>query len=83
MKKAQGLPLNIIIIAVIVLIVLVVMIAIFTGRIRLFPSAVQSCQGKGGSCYDTPCTQLNLASILNHDCEKTEDKQYCCINVTG
>lgn len=33
-KKAQGLPLNVIIIAIIVLIVMVVLVAIFTGRIN-------------------------------------------------
>ena len=39
-KKGQGLPLNVIIIAIIVLVVLVVMIAIFTGRIALFERGV-------------------------------------------
>ena len=39
-KKAQGLPLNTIVIAIIVLVVLVVLIAIFTGRIAVFDQGV-------------------------------------------
>ncbi|HLD43398.1 MAG TPA: hypothetical protein VJB08_05440 [Candidatus Nanoarchaeia archaeon] len=41
MKKAQGLPLNAIVIAALVLIVLVVLILIFTGRIGGFSSGTQ------------------------------------------
>ena len=84
-KKSQGLPLNLIIIAIIALIVLVIIIAIFAGKIRFFPSGVQSCEGKGGTCYTTSCAELNLASILNHDCQQKQGSsyKYCCINVTG
>ncbi len=41
-KKAQGLPINVIIVAAIALIVLVVIVAIFTGRIGLFGQKVAS-----------------------------------------
>jgi len=48
-KKAQGLSLNVIIIAAIALIVLVVLVAIFTGRLGLFGREV----GKiGKNCPD-------------------------------
>jgi len=40
-KRAQGLPLNIIIIAAIVLIVLVVIVVIFSGKIQLFGKGVK------------------------------------------
>ena len=40
MKRGQGLPLNVIIVAIIVLVVLVVLIAIFTGRIAIFQRGV-------------------------------------------
>jgi len=83
-KKAQGLPLNLIIIAVIVLIVLAVIIAIFVGKIRVLPTGVQSCEGRGGSCQEKSCASLGLAPILNHDCKQREDpKDYCCIDITG
>ncbi|MBD3355092.1 hypothetical protein GF361_03855 [Candidatus Woesearchaeota archaeon] len=39
-KKAQGLPINVIIVAAIALIVLVVLVAIFTGRLGLFGQEV-------------------------------------------
>jgi hypothetical protein len=61
-KKAQGLPLNVIIIAAIVLIVLVVIIVIFSGKIQLFgkglkeqssPYEARNCEipGTNRQCY--------------------------------
>jgi len=50
MKKAQGLPLNAIVIAALVLIVLVVLILVFTGRIGSFVGGVQNCEAQGGNC---------------------------------
>jgi len=49
-KKAQGLPLNTIVIAVLVLLVLVVLIYVFSDQIRDFVLGVKSCSLKGGSC---------------------------------
>jgi len=55
-KKAQGLSVNVIIIAAIALIVLVVLVAIFTGRLGLFSKGLgeatgcqQICQARGYS----------------------------------
>lgn len=53
-KKAQGLPLNTIIIAAIALIVLVVMVAIFSGRIAIFSEEVEET---GTECTDYPGAQ--------------------------
>ncbi len=39
-KKAQGMPINVIIVAAIALIVLVVLVAIFTGRLGIFGQKV-------------------------------------------
>ena len=44
-KKAQGLSINTIIIAVIALVVLVVLIAVFTGRIGVFSKGVGDVTG--------------------------------------
>ena len=46
MKKAQGLSLNIIIVAAIVLIVLVVLWAIFTGRMGDFVESLREADNK-------------------------------------
>jgi len=50
MKKAQGISINVIIIAVIALIVLVVIAVVFTGRFTIFSRGVKSCEEKGGIC---------------------------------
>ncbi len=44
-KKAQGLPLNIVIISVIVLVVLVVIWVIFAGRTTKFAEELNTCRG--------------------------------------
>ncbi len=50
-RKAQGLSLNTIIIAIIVLIVLVVIIMVFTGYFGTrFTPGVTSCENSGGTC---------------------------------
>ena len=45
-KKAQGLSLNTIIIAVLVLIVLVILVLIFSGKITDFRRGVGACDGR-------------------------------------
>ena len=50
MKKAQGLPMNVIVIAAIALLVLVVIALIFMGRIGGFSKGVAECQNQGGVC---------------------------------
>ena len=69
-NKAQGMSLNVIIIAVIVLIVLVVLVLVFSGKIKLFGSQTTSTasQYSGDKCLipgtnnecafsgDTSCT---------------------------
>jgi len=51
-RKAQGISINIIIVAVIALVVLVVLVAIFTGRLGLFSK---------GLSETTTCKQLCVA----------------------
>lgn len=66
LKKAQGLSLNVVIIAAIVLIVLVVLVVILTGRTRLFTKgtteitekySTNNCviPGTGRECYANQC----------------------------
>ena len=50
MKKGQGLPLNVIIIAAIVLIVLVVLWAIFTGRMGVFTKGLKTTTEEQLTC---------------------------------
>ena len=87
-KKAQGLSLNTIIIAVIVLIVLIVLILLFTGYFgKKFTPALTNCQSAGGTCklasdgcgldaFDDPLPRLLTASCPN-------DNQICCSRGLG
>ena len=52
-KKAQGMSLNTVIIAIIVLVVLVVLVMIFTGYFgKVFTPTVASCNTAGGECKE-------------------------------
>jgi len=87
-KKAQGLSLNTIIIAVSVLIVLIVLILLFTGYFgKKFTPALTNCQSAGGTCelksngcgldaFDDPLPRLLIASCPNED-------QICCSRGLG
>lgn len=83
-KKSQGMPVNVMIIAVLALIVLIVLVAIFTGRTKLFSQDLQSCTSKQGQC-DENCG-ANRAFIANTDCpdiakKESTKKDKCCIEV--
>ena len=71
-KKAQGLPLNVIIIAVIVLLVLIVLWVIFTGRLGTFSQQLDECRGFP---RDDPCSK-GFANIPD-----TGPKKFCCVNI--
>jgi hypothetical protein len=49
MKKAQGISINVIIIAAISLVVLVILIAVFTGRMSIFGIGLDATQ-RGATC---------------------------------
>jgi len=78
MKKAQGISINVIIIAAVALIVLIVLVAIFTGRLGVFSSGVASCADKGGSCQMPPCTG-DTTILRGTDCDR--DGMVCCLPV--
>ena len=82
-KRAQGMPINVIIVAALALIVLVVLATIFTGRVKIFSESLQSCAAKQGSCEPytgTPkCPSSNQAVITNTDCDT--QKKVCCVQV--
>jgi uncharacterized membrane protein YqiK len=46
MRKAQGMSLNVIVVAVIVLIILVVLVLIFTGKVKMFGSQTTDTASK-------------------------------------
>ena len=73
-KKAQGMSLNVIIIAVIALLVLVVLIFIFMGKTKIFTRETASCTSRGGECLQS-CAPGYLRQS-GTDCPEGE---ICCI----
>jgi len=80
-RRSQGMPVNVIIIAVLALIVLVVLTVIFTGRVRIFSSTLESCSAKQGHCIDK-CGD-NEAMVIAQCPEKADPSTYtkCCVQV--
>jgi len=87
-KKAQGISINVIIIAAIALIVLVVLFAIFTGRMGLFGKGVQTAadcdkgckamgHGYGRLAGGDTCTQGTTLPGY------TEEGRACCCHKEG
>ena len=75
-KKAQGMSLQLIVIAVLVLVVAVVLISIFTGKANLFRKGISGCAEIGGKCQytsDSPCegAQIEATGCL--------EDQICCV----
>ncbi len=66
-KKAQGISLNVIIIAAIGLVVLVLLVAIFTGRINIFGKGVGEAEEAGTS---------NVCFGANHVCQAEQPDGY-------
>ncbi len=89
-RKAQGLSLNTIIIAIIVMIVLVVIIMVFTGYFgSKFTPGVTNCENNGGACvfaseeegcgYDSFGSRL--AELKGRSCPNKE--MICCAKGLG
>ncbi len=77
-KKAQGLPLNTIVIAIIVLLVLIVIVYIFSAQIGDWVRGIKSCEKSGGICK--PSCGVNERPDTFSKCPKVSDaEQKCCI----
>jgi hypothetical protein len=93
LNKAQGMPLNVIIIAVIALLVLIVLVFIFTGKSTLFKKGVESCEGKGGICKDTESECIGIGPVIGRipdiSCDRDNDGKinentdgvFCCLKL--
>lgn len=88
-KKAQGLSLNVIIIAAIALLVLVILAVIFMGRLGVFRKGSGDCETMGGFCLRTSC-EGDYSREVSYDCDLDGDGTVnegqaidgiCCISV--
>ncbi len=85
MRRAQGLALNTIIIAILVVVVLVVVILLFVGTMSntgkaITQSTSAECSAKGGFCTSqTFCDNLNGKPIQGVNCQ---EGLVCCATKT-
>ena len=88
MKKAQGMPINTIIIVALALIVLIVLGYIFMGRVGLFGTGLSQCKGEGKFCSQDAksCESAGAAANPMKNCNDDEDPEpegsYCCIKIS-
>lgn len=79
MTKAQGLSLNVVVIAALGIIVLVILVIIFSGKADLFGKSLTNCQEKGGTCSGS-CGPEDYV-IKNTNCNNDKDltNDLCCM----
>ena len=81
-KKAQGISMNVIIIAAIALLVLVILSVIFMGRMGVFSPGVSDCENKGGVCRGACLTEEGERPLTIHQCSKEQQNMgntVCCM----
>ena len=82
-KKAQGLSVNVIIVAVLALLVLVVIAFIFTGRFAIFSRTTGDCEATGGDCEYSCDEGYSLDPIRKcYDGDEIDTTRVCCVPVT-
>jgi flagellar basal body-associated protein FliL len=78
-KKAQGLPIEIIILLALALIVLVILAFVFSSKIKDFMKSADDCKSKQGDCI-SQSEKCEGAIISSKECKTGE---VCCIRVTS
>ena len=88
-RKAEGLSLNIIVIAAIALLVLVVLSVVFIGKTGVFVKESDDCQNKGGRCAD-PGVSCGMVGTNVEDYKTPysawkcpNEGETCCIGVAA
>ncbi len=85
-KKAQGISINIVIVAAVALLVLVILSVIFMGRMGTFSATSKDCVAQGGKCFvktdgcgsgTTPGDNAFTTEYSTWTCSDTA--QVCCI----
>ncbi|MBN1157562.1 hypothetical protein JXA85_08135 [Candidatus Woesearchaeota archaeon] len=77
-KKAQGMSVNVIIIAALALLVLVILAVVFLGRMDIFGRQSNSCTSQGGKCMSSGCEEGY--SVIPLKCSNEGD---VCCTATG
>ena len=77
-KRAQGLPLNVIVIAILVLLVLVVLSVLFLSNVAKVPKTIRNCGDMGYQCL-----QVRECSDESSGVYTREVKDAFCLNEDG
>ena len=84
-KKAEGMSVNVIIVAILALLVLVVLSFVFAGKIGDFVKGTKDCRSIGGTCEFSVCDdQLGYKQVTTASCFDTAGKPTgfaCCLKV--
>jgi len=84
-KKAQGLSITFIIVAVLGLLVLIIVGVIFSGGAKKFSTGLQDCRAKQGTCTtkEKPNCESGQTEIFNAVCAGTDNHENpkCCVTV--
>lgn len=82
LKKSQGLPINVIILAILALIVLVVLLAIFSKQSGKSINVFEDCKARGGECRSASsgCLADEIKMTIAECQQKTE---VCCISINS
>lgn len=94
-KKAQGMSLNIIIVAVILIAILVIILIMVGSKTNIFGKSIASCESKGGGAHCIASVELGetpdcdgIVHKLGTDCGKRAEEgeaegPWCCVPVGG
>ena len=80
MRKAQGLPMNVIIVAILLLIALVVLGTMFYRGSLKFGQSTSSCTEKGGTCEASAVACQNKEGVVSPQLRCEDTKKVCCIS---
>jgi hypothetical protein len=76
-KKAQGLSMTTIIVAVLALLVLIIVGFILANKMGVFGKGVESCQSKHGECREScRANEIKIGDHSNTDCQYS-----CCLPI--
>ena len=83
-KKAQGMSINVIIIAALALLVLVILSVILVGRMGFWTRNTNECTQQRGVCQDRQCdTGYTKTNAVCYGTDNKPDQyQVCCIEVS-
>ena len=84
-KKAEGMSVNVIIVAILALLVLVVLSFVFAGKIGDFVKGTKQCQSIGGECLGACNIEQGYKEMFTAAClDKNTGKltgEKCCIQI--